>query len=786
MKKFLKWLLIISGSLLLLLILTISILWIKYYLVVSVAPGQLEVPVTPGQLGRWVNPFIGTGGIPWVCANNFPGAARPFGMVRLSPETVSMVIDAQALNTSGYYYPDSRMTGFSHTRLAGTGATDGGHFLVLPLEKPPEDGDPVEQIAFSFSHSDEQAFPGYYAVYLADPDVLVELTAGVRVGVHRYHFYSTDHPAILIQITHALGNKNSREGEVHLYPSRAGIEGSVRTFGSFASRYGGAKVYFSARFDRPYTSFGISRNGRISLNQVSDSSAPKSAEGDELSAYLSFSGLSAGKPLIFKLALSYVSIENARENLEEEAGGMSFDEVQAQAESEWERKLSKVRIETNDKKVKTIFYTALYHSFQMPTIFTDVDGRYKGFDRQIHHADDFSYYTDLSLWDTFRTVHPLFDLIDPEVQRDMLVSLVEMSKQGGGWLPRWPSGYGYTNSMLGTPADMVIAGSYLKGIDGFDVQAAYRSIRRTALEPTKKGDPYSGREGLAYYLRYRYCPAEVMKEAVSRTLEFAYADYSTALLAEALGYSDDADLFRAHAAYYKNLWNPETQYFQPRDTLGNFVEKFDPLMLTYMYGSDEYTNDYVEGSAMQWRWAVPFDPQGLIALFKSKDYFVDELNNFFALSDPDKGEWNPGSYYWHGNEPDLHAAYLFNDAGRPDLTQKWVRWILENKYDDTYDGLDGNDDAGTLSAWYVFSALGFYPVAGTDKYLIGSPLVEKAEIALGGTSLNIICDNYSPDNIYIRRIWLNDSLHNRYWISHKEIAGGGTLRFEMSALPLEK
>jgi predicted alpha-1,2-mannosidase len=423
---------------------------------------------------------------------------------------------------------------------------------------------------------------------------------------------------------------------------------------------------------------------------------------------------------------------------------------------------------------------------QMPTVFEDANGEYFGFDRRVHQADHFNYYTDLSLWDTFRNVHPLFILIDRRAQRDMLVSLVEMSKQGGGWLPRWPSGNGYTNSMLGTPADMVIADSYLKGIRDFDVQTAYQAMRRTALEATRKGEPFSGREGIEEYLRYNYCPAELMPEAVSRTLEFAYADYSISLLADALGYESDAKLFLAHSKYYKNVWNPETQYFQPRDTLGYFVPKFDPLMLSYVYGSEAYTNDYVEGSALQWRWAVPFDPNGLISLFKSRDYFISELNDFFALSDPARGEWNPGSYYWHGNEPDIYAAYLFNDAGRPDLTQKWVRWIMENKYSDTYDGLDGNDDAGTLSAWYVFSALGFYPLAGTDIYQIGSPLVEQAEINLGEHHLKISCDNYAPENIYVHHVWLNDSLLNRTWFRHDEISGGGQLRFEMNKYPLEK
>jgi predicted alpha-1,2-mannosidase len=377
----------------------------------------------------------------------------------------------------------------------------------------------------------------------------------------------------------------------------------------------------------------------------------------------------------------------------------------------------------------------------------------------------------------------LFNLIAVEEQRDMLVSLVEMSKQGGGWLPRWPSGNGYTNSMLGTPADMVITESYLKGIQDFDVESAYQAMRLTALEPTPSGASYSGREGITHYLEYGYCPAELMEEAVSRTMEFAYADHAISLLADTLGYLDDVALFSKHAQFYKYLWNPETRYFQPRDTLGQFVEQFKPLLLTYLDWDGDYTNDYVEGSALQWRWAVPFDPQGLIALFKDREYFINELNQFFAQSDPTMGAWNPGPYYWHGNEPDIHAAYLFNDAGRPDLTQKWVHWIRENKYGLGHDGLDGNDDGGTLSAWYIFSALGFYPIAGTDIYQLGSPLFKEAELNLGKNRLTIIADNVSKENIFVEKVWLNDILLDRTWFKHAEIADGGIIRFKMSNKP---
>ncbi|MCK5470956.1 MAG: glycoside hydrolase family 92 protein, partial [Cyclobacteriaceae bacterium] len=378
--------------------------------------------------------------------------------------------------------------------------------------------------------------------------------------------------------------------------------------------------------------------------------------------------------------------------------------------------------------------------------------------------------------------HPLFNMIAPDDQRDMIVSLIQMAKEGG-WLPRWPSGYGYTGSMLGSASDIVISEAWQKGIRNYDVEFAYQNMKMIALASTPPGSAYSGRRGNDDCVKYGFCPADSMEQAVSRTLEYAWSDYSIGLLAKELGYDEDSRLFHEYSMNYKNVWNPETQYFHPRNADGNFVEDFDPLLLTYLSGDDSFTNDYVEGSALQWRWAPLFNAKGLIELFKNKEFFISELETFFEKSEPERGNWNPGSYYWHGNEPDIHAAYLFNYAGRPDLTQRWVRWILNARYANRYDGLDGNDDAGTLSAWYIFSALGFYPVAGTDIYQLGAPLFEKAEINMGEVNLSVVAENYAPDHIYVKNIWLNDSLLDRTWFKHHEIQNGGTLIFEMSKEP---
>jgi predicted alpha-1,2-mannosidase len=680
-----------------------------------------------------------------------------------------------ALNTSGYYYGDDQILGFSHTRLNGTGATDGGHFLVMPTRDFVEPHLLREWQSATFSHSEELASPGYYAVRLPKPGVLAELTATPRVGVHRYTFSDGKAAHLMLDVMNALGGRRASEGNVRILPEVGEVEGSVKTLGTFSGRYGGIKVYFVAKLSQPLASFTALHDDVVAGDRVF-------AVNNRARVYLSLVPTNGLKAVTLKLAISYVSIENARTNLQVEAGAKDFDQVLTEAQRAWEERLNLVRVEGGTDEQKKILYTALFRVFEMPTIFNDANGDYLGFDRQVHRASDFHYFTDLSLWDTFRTAHPLYTLIAPQDQRDMLISLVKMLEQGG-WLPRWPSGHGYSNSMLGTPADIVIADSYLKGIRVFDVAKAYQAMRRTALAPTPPGAEFSGREGVKEYLQYGYCPAGLVRNSVTRTLEYSWADHAISLLAEALGHPEDAALFHKHSQSYRNVWNPGTQYFQPRDAQGRFVEPFKPLLLTYFDRKGKYTKDYVEGSALQWRWGAPFEAEGQVGLFKSREYFVQELNDFFDKSSPARATWNPGPYYWHGNEPDIHAAYLFNDASRPDLTQKWVRWILDHKYSNDYDGLDGNDDAGTLSAWYVFSAMGLYPVAGSDRYQLGAPLFEKAEVKLKDNHLMIVAENYAQHHPYVRTVWLNDTLLDRRWIRHSEIERGGVLRFVLDSEP---
>ena len=780
MKKALKYLLFGILSLLLIIALVLLGIWFGYHQTVSVKQGEMEVSAKPGEFGRWVNPFIGTGGFPtYTNAKDIPGVTVPFGMVRLSPDTQFFLdplwAEGGSISTAGYYYGDYKIMGFSHTRMIGTGAYEGGHFRVIPSSGECSQKDYHERHYSPFSHEDEVAFPGYYAVKLPKQGVFAELTASARVGFHRYTFSGKENPHILIDVSSSLGKGKTTEGEVQINHEKQEVTGAIRTFGSFAGRYGGEKVYFVAQFNQPFARYSVWSGSKSYLNQPG-------VQGDKIGADLSFNRSGPDQVVELRLAISYVSVENARSNLKAEAGTATFDEIVAKTKQEWEEKLSAIKIEGGTDDQRHIFYTTLYHSLQMPTLFNDVNGDYMGFDKKVHQTTNFRYFTDLSLWDTFRTIHPLFTLITPKDQRDMMVSLVKMCEQGGV-LPRWPSGYGYTGSMLGASADIVITESYLKGIQDFDAETAYQAMRKAALGIEVRKEGFKPRGGMAEYLKYHYCPDDRMDKAVSKTLEYSYADDADYRLAKALGHEEDARMFAEHSQYYRNLWNPETQYFQPRTTTGEFIKKFKPLKLTYLDFDHEYTNAYVEGSALQWRWAVFFDPEGLVSLFKSKEYFVNELNDFFALSDPKRGTFSPGSYYWHGNEPDLHSAYLFNSAGRPDLTQKWVRWIIDNKYGPGYEGIDGDDDAGTLSSWFVWSSLGIYPVAGSDLYQIGAPLFKKASIKIGDKMLTIVAENYAPENKYVRKVWLNEVLLGRYWFKHSEIAKGGTLRFEMSDKP---
>ena len=723
----------------------------------GVSVKSIKMPeVSVGEYTQYVDPFLGTGGTPWTCGMLSPAACAPFGAVRLGADT-SFVGGAFVMktNTSGYYYEQGHIRGFSHSRLSGTGATDYGIFRVTPAISDKKAG------AIPFSHKNELASAGYYAVYLETLGCLAEMTADEHTGVHRYTFNHSKDARLSLDVTSAAGDNSCTNGFASFDEETSTLTGGAVLRAVFSERYDGLPVYFAARVDKEIKSCTIT--------------------GDEtnLVADLNFGSLE-NESVELKVAISFVSVENALYNLEEETKGLNFDGVREKTLGNWEKHLSSIKIESSDTEIKKNFYTALYHTMIMPTNFTDLNGEYLGFDKKVHTADGYIYRSDMSLWDTCRNTHSLYMLIEPQVQTDCLKSLVEMANVGGS-LPRWPMGAGYAGSMIGDPANLVITESYLKNYRDFDVESAYVYMKNASDKRLEK----AGREYADAYNEYGYVPNDIegADDTVSHTLEYAWTDGALATLASALGKTEDAQKYAEKAMSYKNIFDTETKYFRAKNADGSFVENFNPKINSY-FGLgflDKYVGCYCEGSAQQWRYSVLQDINGMIELFGSEEYFVSELEAFMESTAPKRAHWNPGAGYWIGNQHDIHTPYLFANAGRRDLTQKWVRWTLENRFSTDIDGLDGNDDGGTISAWYVFSAMGFYPLAGTDKYWLGSPNLDSAELTLpNGKTLKITAENQSDKSIYVERVTFNGKELKEIYITHAELMNGGELVFTMS------
>lgn len=711
---------------------------------------KIEMPESAaGPLGKYVDAFVGTGGLPWTCGMLSPAACVPFGSVRVGPDTCAAGgLAAIKTNTSGYYYEHGHILGFSHGRLSGTGARDYGMFRVLPCAG----GKKVN--CLPFSHSGESAYPGYYGVYLPTAGALCEMTATTRCAAFRFTFKKAGDAAVSLDAASCISSGRVEDARVAYDPEEGALTASAVLHGTFSDRYGGLPVYLYAGFD----------------------TAPTAAEADGSVMTLRF----GEKEVSFKTAISFTSAENARENYYAEASGRSFDEIRDAAVDSWESRLSSVKINA-DEETKEIFYTALYHSMIMPTDFTDADGSYLGFDKQTHTADGYVYRTDMSLWDTCRVTHSLYTLIAPDVQRDCVESLLRMAEQGGV-LPRWPMGAGYSGSMFGNPADVVLAESYLKGFS-FDAREALDYMVRCA-------NAEIGDEDLKAELRalneYGYLPDDVIgRYSVSKTLEFCWEHAAVSRLAAALGEDEIAADLAERSLDYKNLWDAKTKHFMPRDSDGTFrpITTHMTSFFDDIFGT-RYFHAFCEGGADQWRWSAQQDVPGLIELFGSRETFVEELEKFMEGASRKRADVDPGTGYWIGNQHDIHTPYLFIDAGRPDLTQKWARWTLAERFSTDVNGLDGNDDGGTISSWYVLSALGIYPKVGTDEYYVGSPAVDSAQLALeNGANLTIKAVGNSPENVYVKSVKLNGEVIEDFTVTHAELLAGGELVFEMSATP---
>jgi predicted alpha-1,2-mannosidase len=743
---------------------------------------------------RYVNPFLGTD----FFGHTFPGASLPFAMVHVSPDchTVGWTYGA------GYTYSDESIMGFSHTHFSGTGMVSGGDILLQPMVSnrlkvvPGTRDNPEEGYRSRFDHKDEQASPGYYAVYLKDNQVKVELTATQRAAMHRYTFPSTLNARVILDVGHQIGTTpstgNSRVDVVNDHQ----IEGCKST--------GRGNIFFVAEFSKPFEYYGTFDATYKTPESGSSVFPYKSSEtGDKIGAFVSFQ-TQDNEQIMVRVALSYVDIEGARKNLKSEMPDFDFDRVRKAADYAWNRELSRIEISgTTDKKME-IFYTAVYHSFLAQYISQDVDGRYMGMDGKVHRADGYDFYGSFSCWDTYRSQHPFLTLVAPDHVNDFLKSIVAKARDFG-WMPAQHFLNVYGESMVGDHLIPIVVDAYLKGFRDFDVEFAYQAIRRKAMELPKPPVPASaGRSGLEYYLKLGYAPIDKVTESVPNTLELAYDDWCIAQMAKALGKKADYDIFMNRARNYKNVWDGTVGFMRPRRADGAFLEQldgreqvidtigkhtfyryFDPLLV-----GRRPSRHYTESNAWQYIWSVQHDVQGLIELFGGNRKFNDKLDQFFTMDpniSPPKyvGVVGTIGQYVHGNQPSHHVAYLYNYSGEPWKAQERVRQICEQLYKAGPGGLCGNEDMGSLSSWYALSSLGIYAVCpGLPIYSIGSPLFEKAVVHLGTNRTFVIQTiNNSAGNKYIQSATLNGKAFNRNWISHGEILLGGSLVFEMGAEP---
>ena len=724
------------------------------------------------DLARHVNPFVGTKNM----GHTYPGATTPFGMVQLSPETaaVPMFHGDGSYNgdtyryCSGYQYGDSTIIGFSHTHFSGTGHSDLGDFLVMPTT-----GDPAQPwLQSEFSHRTEDAEPGYYRVLLEDHMILAELTASDRVGYHRYTFPEADDVRIVLDLTHNIYNHDNKNVWTFVrVESDSLVTGYRQTKGWARTRV----VYFAMKFSVPFRGYGHRKYDEVIYNgfyrRFEETRDFPEMAGREIRAWFDFE-TAEGEQVEIKFALSPVSTAGALKNLEAEIPHWDFNRVRREAREKWNAELSKIIVEMMTPEEMTTFYTALYHTMLGPVIYEDVDGQYTGLDRNVHTSDGFTNYTIFSLWDTFRALHPRFNLIQPQRTDDMVRSMMAHQEQSvHGMLPIW-SHYANENwCMIGDHSVSAIADARVTGTTDLDPAEALAACVRTSTVPYF--------DALDSYMEHGFIPEDESSNPVSKTLEFAYDDWCIARVAEAAG--DDAmyDEYMKRSAGFSHLYDETTGFMRPRYTDGRWKEEFDPL--------DTHGQGFIEGNAWTYSLFVPHDVEGMIGLMGGEARFAERLDSLFTMELDDRyieqtedisRDGIIGNYV-HGNEPGHHIPYLYNWTSSPWKTQERVRMILDTMYGPREDGLCGNDDAGQMSAWYIFSALGFYPVCpGSDRYEIGSPSVVSAAIGLGnGKILKIRTTGQGKKNIYVQKVVLNGAELDRSYLLHSELASGGELHF---------
>ena len=703
---------------------------------------------------QFVNPFIGTD----FTGNTYPGAQVPFGMVQLSPDNGLPGWDRIA----GYFYPDSTIAGFSHTHLSGTGAGDLYDISFMPVTLPYNEAEQPLGIHSKFSHEKESAYAGYYQVFLQDYKINVELTATERCGIQRYTFPKAE-SAIFLNLKKAMNWDETQDSYIEQVDSVT-LKGYRYSNGWARNQ----KIYFYTKFSRPFDSLELDKSAIIKDGKEN---------GHGYIARINYN-TSENEQIVIRTAISGVSMEGAERNFMAEAQESDFDSYLCKAKKMWNDALGKIEVENSDMDETVTFYTALYHSMLAPTIYGDVDGSYYGPDKKIHKADGWTNYSTFSLWDTYRAAHPLFTIIQPKRVNDMVKSLIAFSEQNGR-LPVWNMFGSETDMMIGYHSVPVIVDAYLKGIGDFDVESALKECVKTA-----NLDDY---RQIGLYKNMGYIPYDVVDKynsenwSLSKTLEYAFDDYCIALMAEKMGKEDLADNFYKRASNYRNVFNKSSSFMQPKDSKGNFIAGFKP---------EEYTPHITESNGWQYLWSVQHDVDGLIELIGGKKCFEEKLDSMFTLT-PKENEQLPifstgmiGQYV-HGNEPSHHVAYLYNYTDSPWKTQKYVSEIMHELYKNSPDGLCGNEDCGQMSAWYVMSAMGIYPVNPVSgEYQIGTPMFPEMKIKFADNKIfKILAKNVSRENCYVKSVKLNGVALEKPFISHKDIMKGGVIEFTMTDKP---
>ena len=689
------------------------------------------VAATVQNLTQYVNQYVGTGGH----GHTFMGANVPFGLVQIGPTEPTRGWDW----CSGYYYDDDELIGFGHMHLSGTGIGCLGDVAFLPVKD-------FKQTSTRFKHEAEKVHPGYYSVQLTDPNVLVELTATERCGFHRYTFKDGAKALLALDLSQCIGWDKLNDCLL-TQESATRLTGFRRSNGWAADR----RIYFSIDFSQPVTVHRLDSMERVVVS-VADNT----------------------KPLLVKVALSPVSIDKAKLNMQAEMAGWDFDATVKAADDAWNRELARIQIQTNDQTKKRVFYTAMYHLMTSCSKFNDVDREYRGADGKVHKAD-FTNYTTLSLWDTYRAAHPLMTVAFPEMQRDFAQTFLNIYKQQGR-LPVWHLMGSETDCMVGNPGAIVLADLTMKGFVE-DKELALEALKATQMKDIRS---------LGLLKKHGYIPwnLEPENETVAKALEYCAADDGVAKVAKLLGKSDDYNYFFNRSRSYKKYYDPETRFMRAVGTDGKFRLPFNPFF------AEHRTNDYTEGNAWQYTFLVPHDVKGLINLFGSDKAFMSKLDSLFFVegwagdnASPDMSGMT--GQYAHGNEPSHHVIYMYNYAGRPDKAAPLLRKMLNEMYLDQPDGLSGNEDVGQMSAWYILSSVGLYqvdPVGG--RFVIGSPLFDKATVNVGaGKTFTVVAKNNSDRNIYVQSARLNGKALKNSYIEFNDIRHGGTLELVMGPKP---